>query len=161
MNYTVKNMPLPKGAKKQIPTRIVIHAMGEYIKVGSENKHAYDFLKGIGLSAHALICPDGTVIRCREDKQGAYHAKGFNKDSLGVEFLVKGVHTYGSFTKAIKKPYLTFEQHVAGVELFRDWYSKYAIKYTDTHSILSPERKIDPGAGFPLSQFLKDVKGGI
>ena len=161
MNYTVKNKPLPKGAKYQTPHRVILHAMGEFIKLDSGNKHAYDFLKGIGLSAHALICPDGTVIRCREDNQGAYHAKGYNKDSLGVEFLVKGAHTYSSFKKAIKKPYLTFEQHVAGVELIRDWYSKYDITSIDTHSSLSPKRKKDPGSAFPLAQFLIDVQGGI
>ena len=161
MNYTVKNKPLPKGAKYQTPSRVVLHAMGEYIKLDSGTKHAYDFLKGIGLSAHALICPDGTVIRCREDNQGAYHARNSNKNSLGVEFLVAGTHNYSSFKKAIKKPYLTFEQHVAGVELLREWCSKYDIKSIDTHSRLSPERKIDPGKGFPLAQFLKDVKGGV
>ena len=161
MNYTILNKPLPKGAKKQSPKRIVLHAMGEFIKLDSGNKHAYDFLKDIGLSIHALICPDGTVIMCREDNQGAYHAKGFNTDSLGVEFLVAGGHTYSSFKKTIKKSYLTFEQHVAGVELLRDWCSKYNIKSINTHSSLSPKRKVDPGSGFPLKQFLIDVKGGI
>ena len=160
MNYTVLNKPLPKGAKKQIPTRIVIHSMAEFIKLGSGNKHAYDFLKDIGLSAHALICPDGTVLLCREETQGAYHAKNFNTNSLGVEFLVKGAYDYTSFLTTIKKPYLTFEQHVAGVELLRDWCSKYDINSIDTHSSLSPKRKSDPGKGFPLAQFLIDVKRG-
>lgn len=155
------NKPLPKGAKHQVPSRIVLHSMGEYIKFDSGNKHAYDFLKDIGLSAHALICPDGTVIRCREDNQGAWHAKGFNKNSLGIEFLVKGAHTYGSFKKVIKDHYLTLDQHIAGVELLRDWCSKYDIKSIDTHSSLSPKRKVDPGTGFPLKQFLIDVKAGI
>ena len=160
MNIVIKNKPLPKGAKSQTPNRVVLHAMGEYIKFDSGNKHAYDFLKDIGLSAHALICPDGTVIRCRDDNQGAYHARNFNTNSLGVEFLVKGAHTYGSFKKVIKKPYLTFEQHVAGVELLRGWCSKYDIKSIDTHSSLSPKRKCDPGSAFPLVQFLKDVRWG-
>jgi len=158
MNFVVKNKPLPKGAKNQIPDRIVIHSMSEFLIIDDVKTHAYDFLKAIGLSAHALICPDGTVLRCREDTQGGYHAKGFNTNSLGVEFLVKGTHTYGSFKKAIKKPYLTFEQHIAGVELLRDWCSKYDIKSINTHSSLSPKRKVDPGPAFPLKQFLKDVE---
>ena len=161
MNYIVKNIPLPKGAKSQIPSRIVLHSMGEYIKTDTGAKFAPDFLRDIGLSVHVLICPDGTIIRCREDHQGAYHAKDFNKDSLGVEFLVKGIHDYTSFKKTISNYYLTFEQHVAGVELLRDWCSKYDIKSIDTHSALSPKRKCDPGTGFPITQFLKDVKRGI
>lgn len=161
MKYTIKNMPLSKGASKQIPNRIVLHAMSEYIKYEGKTLHAYDFLKEIGLSAHALICPSGAVIRCREDTQGGYHAKNFNTNSLGVEFLLKGEHDYASFKKAISDYYLTFEQHIAGVELLRDWCSKYDIKSIDTHSSLSPTRKKDPGTGFPLKQFLIDVKGGL
>ena len=162
MNYTVLNKPLPNGRKHQNPNKIVLHSMGEYILFDSgEKKYAYDFLKSIGLSVHALICPDGTVMRCREDTQGAWHAKGHNKNSLGVEFLVGGSYNYTDFIKAIRKPYLTFEQHIAGVELLRDWCSKYDIKSVDTHSSLSPKRKCDPGLGFPLKQFLIDVKGGI
>ena len=161
MNYIVKNIPLPKGAKSQIPSRIVLHSMGEYIKTDAGAKFAPDFLRDIGLSVHALICPDGTIIRCREDHQGAYHAKNFNTNSLGVEFLVPGVHTYSSFKKAIKKPYITFAQHVAGVELLRDWCSTYDITSIEEHRALSPKRKCDLGDGFPLEQFLKDIKGGV
>ena len=160
MGLVIVNKPLPSGATHQTPNRIVLHAMGEYIKTETGEQHAYDFLKNTGLSAHALICPDGTILKCREDNQGAYHARGFNKDSLGVEFLVQGVHTYDSFLKAIGKPYLTFEQHVSGVELLRQWCFTHAISLIDTHSALSPGRKQDPGAGFPLKQFLIDVKRG-
>jgi N-acetyl-anhydromuramyl-L-alanine amidase AmpD len=160
MTYTTINKPLPKGAKNQLPSRIVLHAMGEYVKLDSGNKHAYDFLKDIGLSAHALICPDGTIIRCRDDNQGAYHARGFNTDSLGVEFLVTGKHTYSSFKSAIKKPYLTFEQHISGVELLRDWCSKHTIVSIDRHSDIDPERKVDPGEGFPFDLILKDIENG-
>ena len=157
MNYTIINKPLPKGAKHQTPRRVILHSMAEFIKLDSGNKHAYDFLKDIGLSVHALICPDGTIIRSREDNQGSYHARGFNRDSLGVEFLVKGAHDYTSFKNTISNYYLTLDQHISGVELLRDWCSKYDIKSIDTHSSLSPKRKIDPGAGFPLKQFLIDV----
>ena len=160
MNFPVKNKPLPKGAKKQIPTRIVIHSMGEYIKVGSGNKHAYDFLKDIGLSAHALICPDGMVMMCRDTNQGAYHARGFNKNSLGVEFLVAGQHDYSSFITAIKEPYLNFDQYVAGVELIREWCRNHDISSIDRHSDLDPTRKKDPGNGFDWEQFIIDVEGG-
>lgn len=160
MSITIENKHLPKGAKNQIPNHVVVHSMSEYIEYEGETLHAYDFLKKIGLSAHALICPDGTIIKCREDNQGAYHAKGFNTNSLGIEFLVRGVHDYVGFKKTIKTFYLTFDQHVAGVELLRDWCSKHDIKSIDKHSTLSPDRKVDPGQGFPWEQFLIDVKAG-
>ena len=160
MKYIVKNMPLPNGPKKQIPSRIVIHSMGEFIKLDSGTKYAYDFLKYKKLSAHALICPDGTVIRCRDDNQGAWHARGFNKNSLGVEFLVTGEHNYSSFKKTINNYYLTFEQHVAGVELLRGWCSTHDIVSIDRHSDLDPKRKVDPGRGFPFDLILKDIENG-
>ena len=150
-------MPLDKGAKSQVPNRVVIHAMSEYIFHEGKYKHAADFLRDIGLSAHALICPDGTIIRCREDNQGAYHARCFNKDSLGVEFLVEGKHDYVSFKKAISDYYLTLDQHFSGVELLRDWCSKWDIKSIDRHSDLDPKRKVDPGKGFVFDIILEDV----
>ena len=160
MNYTVKNMPLPNGPKKQTPNRIILHSMGEFIKLDSGTKYAYDFLKYKKLSAHALICPDGVVLRCRDDNQGAWHARGFNKNSLGVEFLVKGVHNYTSFLKTIEDSYLSFEQHCACVELLRDWCNKHDIVSISRHSDIDPKRKKDPGRGCPFDLILRDVENG-
>lgn len=148
-------MHLNKGAVHQSPDRIVLHAMSEYI----EGLYAVDFLKNIGLSVHAMITPDGTIIRCRDDNEGAYHAKGFNTNSLGVEFLVKGQHTYNSFLTAIQKPYLSKEQYEAGVYLVKSWMKEYDITKVQEHSYLSPRRKFDPGPGFPKIQFSKDIDG--
>ena len=172
---------LLRGAKKQYPSRVVVHAMGEYIwwqghRLHKEGGyiHAVDFLRDIeyqvrngktkqmewrqGLSAHILVCPNGDIIRCREDEQGAYHASGFNNDSVGIEFLVAGEHNYGSFEKAIAKPYLTEEQYQSGLQFVRDeWFLKRGIMVMDRHSDLSPGRKVDPGEGFPWEQFLREV----
>lgn len=157
----IENKRLTKGGGAQTPDRIIVHCMGEHIEYEGEVLHAYDFLKKIGLSAHALICPDGTIIRCREDDEGAYHARHFNKNTLGVEFLVEGtMHSYRDFKQAIKKPYLKFDQYCAGVELLREWCSKHTIKSIDRHSDTDPKRKIDPGAGFNFKQLLKDVSKG-
>lgn len=149
---------LPKGASHQVPVNVIVHSMGEYITYEGEVLHAYDFLKKIGLSAHALVCPDGTIIRCREDSEGAYHAKYFNTNTLGVEFLVGGtMHSYRDFKQKIKKHYLTFDQYCAGVELLRGWCSKHTITSIDRHSDIDPKRKIDPGTGFNFKRFIKDV----
>jgi len=80
-------IPLDAGFDNHSPKRIVIHAMGEYIDTEPVDYHAVDWLRKLGLSAHAFITPSGVVIRGRKDAQGAYHAKGYNAGSLGVEFL--------------------------------------------------------------------------
>src|SRR5690606_28750529 len=80
------NRPSPFGAAHQTPKRIIVHAMSEWIN----GMYAPDFLLSVGLSAHALVTPDGDIIKCREDTQGAFHAKGLNTDSLGIEFLLPG-----------------------------------------------------------------------
>lgn len=128
--------------------------MAEY--VGEE--HAPDFLLRSGLSAHALVAPDGTLYRCRDDDQGAYHAKGFNQHSLGIEVLVAGRHDYSSFAKAIALHYITDAQYAAVLAQCREWLRLHDIAKVVRHSDLSPGRKIDPGAGFPWSKFLSDLR---
>lgn len=150
------------GAAHQVPRRIVIHAMGEYIKETEKKGAALfapDYLDSVGLSAHALVSPFGTVYRCREDNEGAYHAKGFNTDSLGVEILCYGEHDYTSFSKTIKTEYIKKVQYDALVALCREWIKLYNITEIHRHSDLSPGRKIDPGRGFNFDKFLNDIRG--
>ena len=147
---------LEKGNKYNTPQLIVVHAMGEFI-IDPKPKHATDFLEGYGLSAHALVDHTGQVFICRHDDEGAYHARGFNTNSLGIEFLVKGEHNYGSFLEAIKTDYVTADQYQAGVECVRNWKQLHKIKKIARHSDLSPGRKVDPGSGFPWVEFMKDI----
>jgi len=150
--------PSAYGAAHQKPNMIVVHAMGEYVATDSgEFVHATDFLDRQGLSSHALVAPDGTLYRCRDDEQGAYHARGFNSASLGIEVLVKGRHDYGSFVRAIASPYLMPDQYDAVVAQCIEWVKLHGITRVVRHSDLSPGRKIDPGAGFPWVIFLKDI----
>ena len=150
---------LDHGANHQDPKIIVVHSMGEYIAGHGWEHHAVQFLNTLPkpLSAHSLVAPDGTNYRCRKDTEGAYHALNHNTDSLGIEFLVEGNHNYSSFLKAIKDPYLTKLQYEAGVEQVREWIELYDIHTVVRHSDLSPERKVDPGDGFPWDKFLIDV----
>lgn len=150
--------PLEAGNKHNNPKMIVVHAMGEFI-LDPRPIHATDFLAKLGLSAHALICPDGDVYICRDDDQGAYHARGYNTDSLGVEFLVEGHHDYSSFIDAIKKNYITSAQWDAGVRAVRSWVDAYKIPHDKLvrHSDISPGRKVDPGTGFKWDKFKTEV----
>ena len=149
--------PLKNGKRFNNPKMIVVHAMGEYLETKEGMVFAPNFLESIGLSAHALIVPNGDVMMCRPERKGAYHARGFNTDSLGVEFLVKGVHNYGTFLEAIKTDYVTPEQYEAGHELIRKWVNDYSIETIVRHSDISPERKVDPGTGFKWDEFLEFI----
>ena len=143
---------LSHGAEKNNPKLIVIHAMGEYIK-DPDSMLAVDFLDREEYSAHALILPNADVMICRRPDQGAYHARGFNTDSLGIEFLVQGEHDYGTFLKKIATNWVTKQQFSAGVELVKHWQAMYNIGRVERHSDLSPGRKLDPGTGFKWKQF--------
>jgi len=155
----VANIPLEKHGGKQTPKGIVIHSIGEFIDTEGDDYFAPEFLRKIGLSAHYFITPTGVVIRSVDDDTIAWHAKGFNTDSIGIEFMVPGLHTYSTFIERIQRPYLSKTQYAAGVKLVKDLCTKYDIKYVKTHSELSPQRKHDPGAGFPLCKFMDEVKG--
>ncbi len=148
--------PLSAGSKSNNPNLIVIHAMGEYIKDPNPIL-AVGFLDKLKLSAHALILPNGDVMMCRRPDQGAYHARGFNTDSLGIEFLVSGLHDYGSFLAALKTDWVTDKQWDSGVELVKHWKENYGIEKVKRHSDLSPGRKVDPGTGFKWNKFKHEI----
>ena len=127
---------LPKGAKTNNPNRIIIHAMGEFIRDDDGQVYsAVDWLRKLGLSAHAFGLSNGTIIRGRKDNQGAYHAKGHNTDTLSYEFLVKGIHDYSSFKETIKKPYLPDKEYKSGVDFIKsEWVDGKGILHLQRHS---------------------------
>jgi len=158
---------LPHGGGYQVPDRLIVHAMGEWIVDNDGNAYyADEWLKVIGLSAHRLITPSGTEIQCRPDNRVAYHAKGHNVNTIGVEFLVPGVFyagDYGSgrdrdFLEVIKTDYLTVPQYHKGVGSCRGILSEHGIEAVERHSDIDPENKSDPGAGFPMDIFLEDIR---
>ena len=156
---------LPWGDNRvpNIPKKIVIHCMGEYLDVGPDLATQYKTQPGIyhasmwlnitKLSAHALISPTGVIIRHRKDNEVAWHAKGHNYDTLGVEFLVKGVWTWGPWAERIKTPYLEPAQFDAGQEQVSEWIKQWNIHEITTHHALDPDRRPDPGDGFPFAEF--------
>lgn len=152
------NEPLEAGNRYNNPKMIIVHCMGEFI-LDPHPIHASDFLAKLGLSAHALVAPNGDIYICRDDDKGAYHARGYNTDSLGIEFLVEGHHNYGTFLEKIKTDYITDAQWQAGINAVRNWGQKHEIPVEKIlrHSDISPGRKVDPGVGFKWSKFLEEV----
>jgi len=152
------NQLIPYGGGSQKPDRIVVHSMGEYVQ-GNDDRflHASAFLADYKLSTHILVTPDGDLIRCHKDNEIAWHAKRFNTNSLGIAFLVSGEHNYVTFINAIKEQYLTGVQYAAGIEMVNHWQRLYDIKSVDRHSDLSPNRKVDPGEGFPWEDFKERI----
>ena len=153
---------LPHGADHQTPRRIIVHAMAYQIDWEGERLYAANFLDKIGLSAHILVAPDGTGIQCRADTEGAWHAKGYNTDSLGVEILVPGVFDYGSFLQRIAEPWCGDKQFSSAVDVVADWCYRWGIGtepgQLDRHSDVSPNRKSDPGRGFRWADFVTRVR---
>lgn len=146
--------PLSAGGASQIPNRIIVHAMGEFIK-GPDTLWAPEFLKKINLSAHVLITPSGVNIRCRADDLTSWHAKGNNTCTLGIEILVPGEHDYGSFLSKIKTDWVTKPAFDASVSQVRRWIDLYDIDEIARHSDIDPNRKKDPGEGFKWEKFLR------
>lgn len=115
----VVQAPLPYHEDRTQPVNgIVVHCMGEYVRLTlTEGGRfaAWDFLErsaglaGGKLSAHCLVSPGGTVLRCVADDQVAYHAglsRWQGRDSLngwclGIEMLVAGDWEYSVFRRAL------------------------------------------------------------
>lgn len=139
------------GGGIQTPTKIVIHAMSEYIN----GMYADEFLQSVKLSAHFLLKPNGEFIKVRKTTEKAWHARDFNTDSVGVEVLVEGSHTYDTFLDKIKTDWVKPVQMEALIEMTNGIIEHYDIDKSQVfrHSDLSPERKKDPGSGFDWEYF--------
>lgn len=139
------------GGGIQTPTKIIIHAMSEYIN----GMYADEFLKSVGLSAHFLLCPNGSFIKLRGTHYKAYHAKGHNTNKIGIEVLVEGSWTYETFLKRINEDWVTDIQMEKLIEMTNGIMEYYDINkyHVVRHSDIDPERKFDPGSGFDWIYF--------
>jgi len=141
----------------QEPDTLVIHAIGQRIKIREPAVASIPFLNESRLSAHLVIAVNGDKFQCREFNKIAWHAKGFNKNSIGIETEVEGDHDYGSFGKAIKTDWVNEAQYESLLEASKEILTLYPIKKVARHSDLDPSRKVDPGDGFPWQRFLHDI----
>ena len=164
------------------PKGILIHSMGEFINNESDFKYrgkviergiysASEWLTLLGLSVHGLVTVDGKYQKIVPSTRMALHAgkskhmglNYLNKHYLGVEILVEGAHTYGSFKKAIKDSECYNDEQIRTLmEVCRWWMFEYNIPMERVvlHSEVSGDDvrgegngKIDPGSGFDFSAF--------
>ena len=154
------------------PTGAVVHAMGEFVRVGARIVPAWDWLEESGLSVHALVYSNGDVLHGCTDGDVAYHAgksrwadgrEDCNRFTLGAEFLVRGDHDYPSLlARMTAADCYTEEQLAAGAALYAEWAAQFhftadaivghdAIAGDDVRG--EGQGKRDPGAGFPWERF--------
>lgn len=144
--------------KQSSPDVKFTHAMGQFIDMeGGHDFHASEFLNHINLSAHFLIDPSGTIIEMLPmDRQGA-HAKGHNYKTVGIEWLVPGLHTYGSLMKTLESElWVTPQAFNAGVSLY-SWLEANGVMGWARHDETDPGRKFDPGPKFPYKELKERV----
>lgn len=168
----IGSLPSPHKANwptTESPDGIIIHSMGEYI----DGEPAWEFLERIGLSAHYLISPDGSIDCTVSPEREAYHAgksefegqRNLNSTFLGIELLVEGDHTYSSFLKAIKNPEtFTDKQYKSCIWLCKDLMKRFDIPCDRVvrHSDVSgpdvrDDPKKDPGEGFDFDYVLNEL----
>jgi len=155
MNGTIEKL-LPHGGNGfQTPKLIVVHCMAEFVDQPEGRLSAWELLNKLGLSAHILITPKGERIRCRADAQVAWHAKGHNENSLGVELLVPGVFSIEALQQVTARSWVSGQQLDSLVQQVMIWKKAWPIENIVRHSDLDPARRwFDPGEGFPWEKLL-------
>ena len=146
---------LPAGIKdgNKNPDTIVLHASSEFVYDDKQYYHILDFHKKEGLSAHVYVFPSGLWVKTKSFNDIAYHARNHNHNTIGIEFIMMGFNTYGRFLDKMNGKWYTDTQIDTGIAGIKKIISKYKISKITTHHELDPDRKYDPGAGFPTNLF--------
>ncbi len=175
--FTKRLLPDRRGRRKnEVVDTAIVHSMGEHIRDTNGDRgppgqiyDAWDWLDRLDISAYALFPPEGGVIECADVVADlAWHAKGWNKRSIGAEFLVHGTHDWMSHRFAIginpatgeplptprASPFTEEQYQVGGW-----WYARASLlvpsfgRHVIAHSVASPKRKVDPGPLFDWPRF--------
>lgn len=145
-------------SKKQVPKTKFIHAMGQFIDMETgPDLSASQLLQKLGLVAHYLIDPSGSIIELLDYRVMGAHAKGFNSGTVGIEFLVPGLHTLTTLYEAMKSEWASVEQLMAGARLCA-WLESKGVTGWERHDKADPSRKKDPGEGFPYRELQRHTK---
>ncbi len=149
-------LPLPHfNARQTNIDTLVLHATAH-----ESCEEVAACLNKLELSVHYILGTDGTLCRCVEEKNRAWHAglgswreikTDMNSHSVGIEICSPSLGQK-PFTEAQTEKLIPFCQ-----KLIR----KYKIKPQNiiAHSDLAPTRKADPGIAFPWKRLAKEGIG--
>lgn len=124
----------------QVPTEIIMHHT-----VTPTVKSAINALKARGLSYHYLIDKDGSIYELVDPNFKAWHAKGYNNNTIGISFVCGG--KYGPVNE---------EQHKASIWLINYLKTKHPINSLTGHKYRSAHGKIDP-EGYDFERVAKET----
>lgn len=147
---------------------IVIHAVGQYLDWGrwevgrygvghvGERIPCWEYWRRSGLAYHEVSFPDdGRVFLCRRLSQGAYHAKGYNRRSVGLSAAIRGAYNRRILHEKMHQPGWATAQQIealayraANAEAFHGRRMKIV-----GHGGIDPDRREDPGRGFDWERF--------
>lgn len=164
----VRDVPV-HGNTRQVPVRqIVIHATGgpdcdpsRRFRGGSQEGIVGHFQRNRKrISIHYIIGRTGEVVRMVPETRVAFHVRGHNADSIGIELV-----NDGDGRDPFSEPQLD-----ALVALLRDLLARHQLDSTalKSHAELDDselvcdgrrlKRKVDPGAAFPWERIRAALK---
>ena len=119
----------------------------------NDEDELFDTLEGLGLSTHYIINQQGEITLCVEPSRVAYHAgkskwrdrigESLNEESIGIECIVPNLGQ--------NKEDYSYKMFLAINSLLDMLRVQYKIRKENVvgHSDIAPDRKADPGIGFP------------
>lgn len=148
--------------KKQKPFAQVIHTISEFIFYENEWIPCYDFLERIGLAYHYIVMPDGELMQTLDVGIMGAHAKGFNKNTVGIVIAMQGRSLYGEFLRKLHTKYWSLDQISTLKTLSRSLHSNgisTIMRHDWVDKIIDRKggNKEDPGELFPYNSLLQSV----
>lgn len=154
----IYQLPSPHYDERKAPiSMIVLHAT--HSKTLTKTLDRFFLCRAPNrISTHYLITRKGIIFQMVPDDKRAWHAgvarwgqitEDINSHSIGIEFQCAGKNgVFEPFTKA---------QINAGLDLCRQLMERYHISPENVvgHEHIAPERKTDPGTGFPWHLFVR------
>jgi N-acetyl-anhydromuramyl-L-alanine amidase AmpD len=166
------DIPSTHKGGRRVVTGVTLHAIGEWLVDDGDAAgggvgriyHCTDWLRATGVSTHVFALPDGRGVREVDSWEKAWHCKGFNTSTVGIEFVLAGVWPYGEFIEAMKgtrNATYTDEQIAFGVEWCQARSREHGFELTAetvrTHAQRDPDRKRDPGIIFDYPGFIASL----
>lgn len=162
------------GAPRDIRL-LVLHTMESQEKPGTARNVARWFAGDKAPQASAHYCVDNSeVIRCVRDEDVAWHAPGANKTGIGIEHAGRASQTATDWMDLYSKSMLKLSVELAALLCIKH---DIPAKLVTIEGLLKGQRGItthvavtrafkrsshtDPGPGFPLSQYIKDVERAV